>query len=250
VGVVRGCRQGDRRRVVHVLAPRRDEPLVSALRPQLAGRSLMCWSRMRNADRLVEGDVLVVDLTRDPNWLRPSEMPEVPGMVRVFLAVGGTPVDPGWIEVATRTSLRVFVEGLDRQHGCWSDLAGAVCMELDSSPTPSLAALVLERYPEWETAAHMVSAICDHPWQIRHPRDLIRASPLTGPELRALCAGLGFARIEHFITLVRSAALGVLADSRVVGFAAREIAGISDASNFRRQVRRAAPAASRTVVDP
>lgn len=70
-------------------------------------------------------------------------------------------------------------------------------------------------------------------------RDLAFRAGIQRSVLRAQCARIGLQRVEHFITLVRWLAFEFLTGTREMSAGrARVVVGISDPSNFRRQLGR------------
>ena len=104
----------------------------------------------------------------------------------------------------------------------------------------AIAALVLAREPALAPLGDLVRLVCERPWQIRLPRDLAAACGHSVRTVRRQVASVGFLRVEHFLTCVRHVALEQLATCLHVSLpAARQLVGIADRANARRQLRRA-----------
>ena len=95
------------------------------------------------------------------------------------------------------------------------------------------------RRDEGDDTHLLVATVLGHPWRIRDPVDLARTAGVLPESLRIRCEGLHLKRAEHFIILVRWLAFELLTNvERMSARRARLVVGISDPSNFRRQLRR------------
>ncbi len=109
-----------------------------------------------------------------------------------------------------------------------------------SSPL-QVAELVVKQNPRLRDLEDLVGTVLRFSWQVRKPSDLAFRASIQHSILQARCISLGLKRVEHFITLVRWLAFGILTSiERMSARRARLVVGISDPSNFRRQLRRLA----------
>ncbi|NIP94970.1 MAG: hypothetical protein GWO24_16610, partial [Akkermansiaceae bacterium] len=69
---------------------------------------------------------------------------------------------------------------------------------------------VLDRLPQLKPLAKVVPLVLDHPWEIRHPRDLSEYANIAQAELKERSAEVGAARVEHLMTIIRWVAMEYL----------------------------------------
>jgi multidrug efflux pump subunit AcrA (membrane-fusion protein) len=121
--------------------------------------------------------------------------------------------------------------------------ASAVCAlagYLGGPTAEELATGVLKEEPQFRALSELVAAVCRSPGEIRHPADLARAAGLSRQVVAGLCGVVGYKRVEHFLCAVRVALHHCLVTHhRTSSSSAWTRAGVSDRSNFRRQVARA-----------
>jgi hypothetical protein len=198
--------------------------------------------------------VVVVDLLDGGPPIQPCALLPLASGATVWLVAGPRPVASDWLDLAHEPGVHVercpperVTEGLER-------VVAAIERALRGPTLQQLAALVLQREPRFLGAAELLTPILEHPWEIRHPRQLALRTGQSLSRLRETCRTLGFQRAEHFIVAVRMvAAEELMARDRLQPYAARRLVGIADLSNFRRQLRRAqhgSPAACGTLASP
>lgn len=107
---------------------------------------------------------------------------------------------------------------------------------------------LLEKEPVLESVSFVIATLLSHPWQVRHPRDLVAITDTSRYALKARSRAAGFRRVEHLLLHVRWRALGYLrTEKHMPSWRARLLVGIDDTSNFRRQLERGG--ISRSSVD-
>jgi len=155
------------------------------------------------------------------------------------LVTADCPIDAEWLAIAGAVEIHVFRcphrNGLNR----FEPVVAAVASRLHGPGAHALTGLVTEAQHRLVPLANLVEAVLLHPWDVRHPNDLSRVTGIPTWRIRADCLGLGYRRVEHFLTDVRSLAVRVLVTHEGLPIRlARSQVGISDASNFRRQLAR------------
>jgi hypothetical protein len=124
--------------------------------------------------------------------------------------------------------------------GGFDAVATALLRRIVGPTGPEIAALVLAREPGLADVAPLVRVVCERAWEVRHPRQLAAALGTRLTTVKRTLAGLGFERVEHFMTYVRWVAFEQITSAhRLRPSHAGRLAGITDLSNLRRQLNRA-----------
>jgi hypothetical protein len=236
-------------RVIHLLAVSK-APLFAVLSERVRARALVRWWTDPPSSALVKpGDALVVDLLDGGPTVKPALLVPALQHVKAWLVTGKKPVAPGWLDFVIQGGARVV-----RCHcttGGFESLITGLESALRGPQLERIAALVLEEEPRFASMAGIVHALLDHPWEARHPGQLAVLAGVRHSALRNACRDLCFHRVEHFMIVVRTIAAKQLAARHEVPLqVAWRVAGLGDASNVSKQVRRAragSPDALRTL---
>jgi len=225
---------------VHLFA-RKGSPLIAQLSQSLRGFVQVRWSeRVPAVDRLETGDIFVVDLAELPPRLTPDDVASVLEHGALWLVPGGEPVQPYWLELASRSGTRVVPCDAEARARGVPHLVDALQDTLGRQSGRQLSRLVMDQEPVFRPVEPLVELICQHPWRIRRPRDLALHTGMRIGPLKRQLAELGFHRVEHFIVCVRMVAFEqLMAHERLPIAMARWRVGIGDTTNARRQLRRA-----------
>jgi len=199
------------------------------------------WTGIPPVGSLRPADLLVIDLTELTH--RPSAPVTAPpaflGGRWSCLVTADLPIDPEWFDVAVALRMRVFRCPARRGPDRFQPVIASLASQLRGLSADALATLVTDAHPALASLGTLVAAVLLHPWEVRHPRDLSRMTGILPRHIRAACLRLGYRRVEHFMTDVRSRAMDVLVTREGLPVhLARSQVGISDASNFRRQLAR------------
>lgn len=164
-----------------------------------------------------------------------------PRKVSVYLVAGEKAVAPGWLGIALQSGVQLINCSREERSKGFKPLVTRLVGHLDGPSAVDLTASILRHEPRLASAEVMILSICASPWQVRRPVDLARATGWSVLLVKRMCRALGFTRIEHFITQVRMLALEAVVGggSRVPLPLARNLVGITDPSNLRKQAKRA-----------
>jgi len=192
--------------------------------------------------RVSAGNVVVVDLLETAPPIRSSQVDELARSASVLLVSGPGHIDGDWLQVLAQSRAHlIYCDGSARRGG-FGPVLTAIGQRLGQLPREALAREIVAKQPSLLPLEDMVAVVCGDPWGIRRPRDLARAcqTPLRAVVRR--CRSAGFRRAEYVITAARSWLCEVLVgEHNAARRSANLLAGISDASNLRRQVARARP---------
>jgi hypothetical protein len=228
---------------VHVVASARTS-LLTGLEERL-GRHARVQHHMAlpGAKAVRSTDILVIDLDDA------AESPDAPNLLplltrlEVWLVAGERAVSPGWLDAVRWPGVKLThgQEGFDA-------VASALLRRIEGPTGAEIAALVLAREPGLMEVAPLVRAVCERAWEVRHPRQLAAALGTRLPAIKRTLSGLGFQRVEHFMTYVRWVAFEqIMAAHRLRAPLASRLAGITDLSNLRRQLDRARRGSARAL---
>lgn len=224
---------------VHVVGAQQDG-MIAALHEEVGDYvRLTGWERPPGPSAIAATDLVIVDLTVERNPVQPRSITSLLDLVEIWLMVGGTPVDPGWVDRARHPRVRVVEVGT-RGDGHLYDALITALLERYRGPTWTIdAARVVALEPGLKSLERYVSILSAHPWLVRRPRDLADLSHTSLRTLKLDCLDVGFNRIEHFIIYVRALGYEQLVARGLSARDARRISGLSDPSNMRRHLRRA-----------
>jgi len=228
---------------VHVVASARTS-LLEGLEERLEGHAhVQHHVGLPGAKAVHSTDILVIDLDDAP------ESPDAPNLLplltrlEVWLVAGERPVSPGWQDAVGWPGVKLTHSG-----GGLDAVASALLRRIEGPTGPEIAALVLAREPGLAEVAPLVHAVCERAWEVRHPRQLAAALGTRLPAVKRTLSGLGFERVEHFMTYVRWVAFEqIMAAHRLRAPLASRLAGITDLSNLRRQLDRARRGSARAL---
>lgn len=236
--------------VIHLVAASKI-PLVSLLTQTLRLSTVRWWTSVPAVSALQPGHCLVIDLLDGGRLVQASAVARLLSRAQVFLVTGTTSVAPEWLELARQEAIRIV-----RCPGCSASerfvkLVAAIEAETCGPTGAEVAAQVLKREARFAPVADVVKIICERPWEIRRPTELVGLATTVLPALKRSIGELGFRRIEHFIVAVRLIAFEELVGRRhVPPSTARRLVGLIDPANVSRQLRRArvgSPAAFRDL---
>jgi hypothetical protein len=225
---------------VHVVSRHRGGLAASI---EAAGGTSVCirhWSTLPAGAGIDTGDVVVLDLVDDPVEPARPHLVALTDRVVVIGAVGDAPVSGQWLTLRGGERIEFVYCDREARHSGYGPAIAALARHLGAPADEELACAVLRRAPELAPVSTLVQALCRNPWAIRRPVELAATAGLTRRSVANELNHIGFRRIEHFVTTVRSLMLEVLREefgSR--GRAALLRAGVDDSSNHRRQVIRA-----------
>jgi len=215
--------------------------LAAELRRALAGLArLAVWHAMPASAQVELGSLLVVDVDALGPAL-PRDLDAFVARAGVVLVLGEHPIPSAWADLLRDQALgAVRVDQAARRRD-YRPVVTLILERLRGPPAAAIAAMVLNREPTLRPLKSCVEALCEGPWQVRRPKDLAHHVHTTLGVLKRRCHAVGFARVEHFILSVRMVAYEqLLAQMRLTPAHARTLVGFTDdASNVRRQVRRA-----------
>lgn len=216
--------------------------IASCLQGTGVGRD--AWMELRTTTRLPparekqEQDVVVIDLLYPSPGLCPPNATKDHGRLYVLVVARQQSIPVAWVEFAILGSVELLTIEPNSLKP-FAPVAAAVERLRGRAPPPQVAGEVVMRNPCLRDLEDLVSTVLSFPWQIRQPRDLAFRAGIQRSVLRAQCARIGLQRVEHFITLVRWLAFEFLTGTREMSAGrARVVVGISDPSNFRRQLGR------------
>jgi hypothetical protein len=236
---------------VHVVS----EPgstLATELRLALAGLAQVAvWHTMPVPTQLELGTLLVLDVDVLGPAL-PHDLEAFVARAGVVLVLGERPIPAAWADLLRDRALSTVRLDQAARRRDYRPVVTLILERLRGPPAAAIAAIVLNREPTLHPLKSCVAALCEAPWQVRRPLDLAHHAHTTLGVLKRRCHALGFARVEHFILSVRMVAYEqLLAQMRLTPAHARTLVGLTnDASNVRRQVRRAirgSPAAAHAL---
>jgi hypothetical protein len=228
---------------VHVVASARTS-LLTGLEERLERHArVQHHAGLPSPKAVHSADILVIDLDDAP------ESPDAPNLLplltrlEVWLVAGERTVSPSWLDVVRWPGVK-----LTHSEGGVDAVAAALLRRLVGPSGPEIAALVLAREPGLAEVAPLVRAVCERAWELRHPKQLAAALGTRLPAIKRTLAGLGFQRVEHFMTYVRWVAFEqIMAAHRLRAPLASRLAGITDLSNLRRQLNRARRGSARAL---
>ena len=158
----------------------------------------------------------------------------------VWLPYASHPIPSAWLDpVRWPNVYPVHCECLNRSAGL-QPLVTALAQHLAGPSPAEITALVIEKEPRLIELEPWIHATCADPWRVRHPRDLERATGTSLTRIKGALSRTPFRRVEHFLTFVRQVAYEQLVAGRhLPRCLAMQLTGISDRSNFRRQLTQA-----------
>lgn len=161
-------------------------------------------------------------------------------IVYVLLAARDQSLPLAWFAFHKSAQVELVTVGPGRDAASQGTLA-AILSRLAGLHAPSrIAASVIASEPRLVGLEDLVVAIVSQPWQVRDPADLARAAGCVESSVRERCKLIGLKRTEHFVTLIRWLAFQIMTGKERMSVPrARRLLGISDPSNFRRQLSRA-----------
>jgi hypothetical protein len=230
---------------VHVLA---GAAVLLGLRRGLdAIASVVAWCPDSRPSSVSPGDIVLVDLDLAPAILPGALETILRHDANVSLISGTKPVAPHWLEFINRSGVTVLALR-DQSKGLNSVLA-ELHAAIEGPPGPDLAQHLIDAQPVLLQLGDLVRAVCTHPWRIRRPRDLAKLTSISLAQLRNLCVGAGFTRVEHFIVCIRALAYErLVVIHRMSRAAARLRVGFDDPSNMRRHFFRALERSPRVAI--
>ena len=228
---------------VHVVASARTS-LLAGLEQRLEGHAHVQQHAGFPSPKAVRStDILVIDL--DDAAESPDAATLLPLLTRleVWLVAGERAVSPGWLDAVRWPGVK-----LTHGEGGVDGVATALLRRIAGPSGTEIAALVLAREPGLVEVAPMVRVLCERAWEVRHPRQLAAALATRLTTVKRTLVGLGFERVEHFMTYVRWVAFEqIMAVHRLRAPLASRLAGITDLSNMRRQMSRARRGSARAL---
>ena|SRR5437867_397552 len=223
----------------HVVGAQQDS-MIAALREAVSRNvRLTAWERVPAPSAVAAADLVIVDLTVDRNPVQPRSITALLDLVEVWLVVGVTAVDPGWVDRARHPRVRVIQIGTGGESHVYDALITALLERYRGLTWSVDPGRLLAFEPGLVPLGRYITVLCAHPWLVRRPRDLADLSHISLHTLKLECLELGFNRVEHFIIYVRALAYEQLVARGLSARDARRISGFSDPSNMRRHVRRA-----------
>jgi len=226
--------------VIHLIAASR-LPLISALTSRgRRSEEVRWWGATPHASAVKPGDFLVVDLLDGGPTIQPPVLLPMLSRCKAVLVTGQKAVAPEWLALVQRGCVSLVRCDREEPSKGMEQCIAVVEREARGLPGEGLAILVLKRAPSLGCVDTCVKAICEHPWDTRHPTQLGQLCGIGLTALKRRCHELGFRRVEHFIIAVRLIALQVVQEYGFSFAAARRLVGLLDSSNTLRQVKRAA----------
>jgi hypothetical protein len=235
---------------VHVVASARTS-LLAGLEQRLQGHAHVQQHAGLPSPKAVRStDILVIDL--DEAAESPDAATLLPLLTRleVWLVAGERAVSPGWLDAVRWPGVKLTHSAATgaEQGGGLDAVATALLRRIAGPSGTEIAALVLAREPGLVEVAPMVRVLCERAWEVRHPRQLAAALGTRLTTVKRTLVGLGFERVEHFMTYVRWVAFEqIMAAHRLRAPLASRLAGITDLSNLRRQMSRARRGSARAL---
>src|SRR6266545_952210 len=158
----------------------------------------------------------------------------------IWLAYGNGKISAEWLDAVRWPNVRfVHCDAMDCEVGV-RPLADALVKRVSGPGADEILALVLAKEPSLGGLESLVRALCENPWRVRHPVQLAAAAGNSLLHVRRTLRQRGFHRVEHFITYVRWVIYEQLVVIRRLHSAVAEhLAGITDRSNWHRQLLRA-----------
>lgn len=222
-----------------------NQVLVSVIRQVAEHRSMMVTvhETPRLAFRhLVPSSLLIIDLTRKRLAVAPP--PSIPTNVVVGLILQlHQLVSVSWARFLGdhEVSILRLRPGPDRLLDVRRWLARVTC----KIPPNQIIDALIHNHPELARCHGLIGALLKNPWGVRHGSDLVSEVGCSAESVKILTKTLGLNRIEHLMTVLRFLTFEHLVmECRMTIKEARRFVGIRDVSNFRRQLRRSAWAAS------
>jgi hypothetical protein len=222
---------------VHVVASARTS-LLTGLEERLEGHAhVQHHVELPGAKTVRSTDILVIDLDDTPESPDAATLLPLLTRLEVWLIAGQRAVSPGWLEAVRWPGVKLTHSDAA---GGFDAVATALLRRIVGPSGPEIAALVLAREPGLAEVAPLVRAVCERAWEVRHPKQLAAALGTRLTTVKRTLAGLGFERVEHFMTYVRWVAFEQITSAhRLRPPHAGRLAGITDLSNLRRQLNRA-----------
>ena len=187
-----------------------------------------------------ERTACVLDLVNPPPGMQPPQICDDADIWYVVLVSRSQSLPIPWVRFCRSRKVELLSvdvgNGSDRSYRLLTDVLGRLAGSLNHE---SLSRELVRENPRLTAYEDLVCAVLRHPWHVREPVDLARTTGIFPEALKVRCEALHLRRVEHFITLVRWLGFELL--TRVEGMSARHarlVVGISDPSNFRRQLGR------------
>jgi RND family efflux transporter MFP subunit len=233
---------------LHVVAPDRSA-LVAVLEERLGRHTrVRHHATLPPVRTLGSADLLVIDLDDGRHSPDPRQLLPLLARLEVWLVYGDCTVSAHWLDAARWPNVHfVHCDEMERAAGLQS-LTASLLQRVAGPSSAEIAALVLAREPGLEEVEPLVRAVCEGPWEVRHPAQLAAAAAISLAAVKRTLEALGFDRVEHFITYVRWVVFEQLVGvHRLRVPLARRLAGIGDPSNLRRQMERARRGSARAL---
>ena len=216
-------------------------PLFAAIEAGLGVRFHVTIKRMPAAPvgrENQEPSIAILDLGHPPGHLLPPVAASC-RMTYIVVIAQGQSIPVEWVGFLRQPAVEVITVGNGASALRYGGISSIVARHRGDHASARAVELLLSK-EEWLVSyADLVKVILAAPWTIRDPCDLARATGTPELVLRKRCEAAGFRRVEHFITLVRRLGLEALVGvDHMRASRARMVVGISDPSNFRRQLRR------------
>ena len=234
---------------VHVVADSRTGVLAALAKACREPGGVSHWHAAPRCARIASGDAIVVDLVDLPRGVRCLEVAPLADRAAVFVLSGEGAVDAGWLAlIADGAAHLVQCDDGSRRDG-YGVVTSALAAFLGGPAPDDLARCVMGCEPAFNGLGDLVAAVCRDPVRIRIPTDLARAAGIDLDIVKRLCQARGYQRVEHFLCAVRLAIHDCLmARFGLHSCAAWTRVGVTDRSNFRRQLARA-ESGSRSAFD-
>ena len=233
---------------LHVVAP--DHSALVALLEENLGRHTRVrhYATLPPVRTLGSADLLVMDLDDGPHSPDPRQLLPFLARLEIWLVCRGRTVSAHWLDAARAPNVHfVHCGGMERAAGLQS-LTASLLRHIAGPGSAEIAALVLAREPGLAEVEPLIRAVCEGPWEVRHPAQLGAATTTSLAAIKRTLKPLGFSRVEHFITYVRWVVFEQLIGvHRLRVPLARRLAGIGDPSNLRRQMQRAQRGSARAL---
>ena len=234
---------------VHVVADSRTGVLAALAKACREPGGVSHWQAAPRCASVASGDAIVVDLVDLPRGVRCLEVAPLADSAAVFVLSGEGTVDAGWLAlIADGAAHLVQCDDGSRRNG-YGVVTSALTAFLGGPAPDDLAKCVMGCEPAFKGLGDLVTAVCRDPAHVRKPADLARAARIDLDFVKRLCQAMGYRCVEHFLCAVRLA----IHDCLVAHFGLHSSAGwarvgVTDRSNFQRQLARA-ESGSRTAFD-
>lgn len=225
---------------IHVVSDDRPS-LPHALKAVCGGRvRIQACTSLPARDLAAIGNVLLLDLTHLPTAIRCEDVAVLTGRILTLALAGPGSLDARWLDLVVRHRVELVTHERNDGRERYASAALAIARHLDLPDSAGLAEEILTRLPLLRPLSDLVALICAEPWRFRRPRDLaVRCGGSLASVVRR-CRGEGFIRAEHFLTMTRIELCDVLVQQHGRRrWLAQLLAGVTDASNLRRQAARA-----------